>query len=153
MIDMQLPCCHLAGRAYYWQQLGMFGILLSCLCFALYKYSHHSIIIAKPCGHTFSATTSFQFASGRVCVCVCVQAICFQGVVVITRYQLLPLPPRESPPHLCHPVVLPLRSPWGAFWRGFQRVPCSLDSVTRSDVTTWPCHHCKIFWEYLLCNN
>jgi hypothetical protein len=50
-------------------------------------------------------------------------------------------PPRESPPHLCHPVVLPLRSPWGAFRRGFQRVPRSLDSVTRSDVTTWAMSH------------
>ncbi len=50
-------------------------------------------------------------------------------------------PPRESPPHLCHPVVLPLRSPWGAFRRGFQRVPRSLDSVTRSDVTTWVMSH------------
>ena len=73
-----------------------------------------------------------------VCVCVCVQATRFQGVlVVITRYQLLPLPPRESPPHMCYPVVLALRAPWGAFRRGFQRVPRSLDSRTHSDVTTW----------------
>jgi hypothetical protein len=48
--------------------MGMFGILLSCLCFASYKYSHHSIIIATSFGHTFSATTSFQFVSGRVCI-------------------------------------------------------------------------------------
>jgi hypothetical protein len=46
----------------------MFGILLSCLCFASYKYSHHSIIIATYFGHTFSATTSFQFVSGQVCI-------------------------------------------------------------------------------------
>jgi hypothetical protein len=46
----------------------MFGILLSCMCFASYKYSHHSIIIATSFGHTFSATTSFQFVSGRVCI-------------------------------------------------------------------------------------
>ena len=42
--------------------------LLSCLCFASYKYSHHSIIIATSFGHTFSTTTSFQFVSGRVCI-------------------------------------------------------------------------------------
>jgi len=46
----------------------MFGILLSCLCFASYKYSHHSIIIATSFGHTFFAITSFQFLSGRVCI-------------------------------------------------------------------------------------
>ena len=49
-------------------------ILHSCLCFASYKYSHHSIIIATSFGHTFSASTSFQFVSGWVCV------------MVITRY-------------------------------------------------------------------
>ena len=68
MIDIWLPCCHLAGGAYYWQQIGMFGILLSCLCFASYKYSHHSIHLATSFGHTFSATTNFQFVSGRVCI-------------------------------------------------------------------------------------
>jgi hypothetical protein len=71
-----------------------------------------------------------------VCVCVCVLASGSRGSVVITRYQSLPLSPRESHPHMCYPVVLPLRSPWGAFRRGFQRVPRSLDSVTRSDVAT-----------------
>jgi hypothetical protein len=45
------------------------------------------------------------------------------GSVVITQYQSLPLSPRESPPHKCHPVVLAPRTPWGAFRRGFRRVP------------------------------
>jgi len=48
--------------------------LLSCLCFASYKYSHHSIIIATSFGHTFSATTSFQFVSGWVCIMVITRA-------------------------------------------------------------------------------
>ena len=36
--------------------------------FCILKYSHHSIIIAKSFGHTFSATASFQFVSWRVCI-------------------------------------------------------------------------------------
>jgi hypothetical protein len=77
-----------------------------------------------------------------VCVCVCSGnpvpgGSCNHAIPIATS------PPRESPPHLCHPVVLPLQSPWGIFRRGFQRVPVprSLDSVTRSDVTTWAMSH------------
>ena len=76
-----------------------------------------------------------------VCVCVCSDNLVPGGSVVITRYQSLPLSPRESPPHMSHPVVLALRSPWGAFRRGFRRVPRSLDSGTRSDITTWAMSH------------
>jgi len=47
---------------------------LSCLCFASYKYSHHSIIIGKSFGYTFSATTSFQFVSWRVCIMTATRA-------------------------------------------------------------------------------
>jgi len=31
MIDVWLMCCCLAGGAYYWQQLGMFGLLMNML--------------------------------------------------------------------------------------------------------------------------
>ena len=31
MIDIWLTCCRLAGGAYYWQQLGMFGLLMNML--------------------------------------------------------------------------------------------------------------------------
>ena len=55
-------CILLTTTRHVWYRL------LSCLCFASYKYSHHSIIIATYFGHTFSATTSFQFVSGRVCI-------------------------------------------------------------------------------------
>jgi hypothetical protein len=77
---------------------------------------------------------------GCVCVCVCSGnpvpgGSCNHAIPIATS------PPQESPPHLCHPVVLPLQSPWGAFRRGFQRVPRSLDSVTHSDVTTWAMSH------------
>ena len=41
MIDIWLTCCHLHGGAYYWQQLGMFGLLMNmlspCLQRILYK--------------------------------------------------------------------------------------------------------------------
>jgi hypothetical protein len=43
MIDIWLTCCRLAGGAYYWQQLGMFSLLLlmnmlsPCLQRILYK--------------------------------------------------------------------------------------------------------------------
>jgi hypothetical protein len=41
MIDIWLTCCRLAGGAYYWQQLGMFGILMNmmspCLQRILFK--------------------------------------------------------------------------------------------------------------------
>ena len=41
MIDIWLTCCRLAGRAYYWQQLRMFGLLMNmlspCLQRILYK--------------------------------------------------------------------------------------------------------------------
>jgi len=63
------------------------------------------------------------------------------GSVAIMRYQSLPLPPRESPPRMCHTVVLASGTPWGAFRRGFRQVPRSLDSETRSDVTTWALSH------------
>jgi hypothetical protein len=63
------------------------------------------------------------------------------GSVVITRYQWLPLSPRESPPRMCHPVVLAPRTPWGAFRRGFRRVPRSLDFGTHRDITTWAMSH------------
>ena len=65
MITMLLPCWRsilLTTNCHVWYRL------LSCLCFASYKYSHHSIIIATSFGHTFSTTTSFQFVSGRVCI-------------------------------------------------------------------------------------
>ena len=74
-------------------------------------------------------------------VCVCSGNLVPGGSVVITQYQSLPLSPQKSPPHMCHTVVLPLWSPCGAFRRGFQRVSRSLDSVTRSDVTTWAMSH------------
>jgi hypothetical protein len=74
-------------------------------------------------------------------VCVCSGNLVPGGSVVITRYQSLPLSPRESPPCLCHPVVLAPRTPWGAFRRGFRQVPRSLVSGTRSDVTTWAMSH------------
>ena len=74
--------------------------------------------------------------------CVCSGNSVPGGSVVITRYQSLPLSPRESPPHmLCHPVVLALQSPLGAFRRVFRQVPHSLDSGTCSDVTTWAMSH------------
>ena len=94
MIDTWLTYCHLAGGAYYRQQLGMFSLLMNMSChfacrayysFAWYMsthklslsvfcilkiYSHRSssIIIAKSFGNTFFATTSFQFVSWRVCI-------------------------------------------------------------------------------------
>ena len=89
---------------------------------------------------TIKEEIGFNAEWHNVCVCVCSGntvpgGSCNHGIPIATS------PPRESPPHLCHPVVLPLRSPWGAFRRGFQRVPRSLDSVTRSDVTTWAMSH------------
>ncbi len=65
MITMLSPCWRsilLTTNCHVWYRL------LSCLCFASYKYSHHSIIIATSFGHTFFATTSFQFVSGHVCI-------------------------------------------------------------------------------------
>ncbi len=51
-------------------------------------------------------------------LCVCVLASGSRGSVVITRYQSLPLSPRESPPHMCYPVVLPLPVSLGSFQKG-----------------------------------
>ena len=79
---------------------------------------------------------AFKFVSWWVCVCVCVFLASGPGGSCNYSISIATSSPRESPRHMCYPVVLALRSPWGAFRRGFQWVPCSLDSVTRSDVTT-----------------
>ena len=45
MIDVWLTCCRLDGGAYYWQQLGMFGLLMNMLSPCLQKILHKVTVI------------------------------------------------------------------------------------------------------------
>jgi hypothetical protein len=100
----------------------------------------HGVAVGWPRRFCVIAPIAFVGGMGGWCcrcavVCVCLWlpvpgGSCNYAISIATSS------PQESPPHMRYPVVLPLRSPWGAFRRGFQQVPRSLDSVTRSDVTT-----------------
>ena len=70
---------------------------------------------------------------------VCVEALVPVGSVLLDmRLQPLTLSPREVLPHMWSPVVLSLRTSWEAFRREFQQVPRGSNSMTHSDVITWP---------------
>ena len=71
-------------------------------------------------------------------MCVCVLKASVPGGSVLLDMQLQPLtlaPRRSSFPYV---VVLSLWTSGEAFRRDFQQVPGSWNSMTRSDVITWP---------------
>ena len=78
-----------------------------------------------------------------LCVFVCVESIGSRGSVLLDmRLLLLTLAPKEVLPHMWYPVVLlSVRTSWEAFRRDFQQVPHSWNSMTRSDIITWPISH------------
>ena len=151
MIDTWLPCCHLAGGAYYWQQLGMFGIYwwtcchfacrvyysfawltsthkLSCLCFASYKYSHHCIIIGKSFGRAFSSTTSFQFVSWRVCIMVVTRAGAIMAAAKAVSKSCEDEKKRKSSARTCK---------WHECQSAISRRQHCYDLESESDVSLW----------------